>query len=205
MKQQALFPDGPAERGPLVPQGLRYRPDFINEAEERALATALSELPLEPFEFHGYTGKRRVLSFGLRYDYSRREVELAAQPPAFLDGLRSRVADFAGRKPEEIRQIGINEYRPGAGIGWHKDKPEFGDVIGISLLSEVRMRFRKRSADGWDRAFQLLEARSAYVMSGEARENWEHSIAPVAVLRYSVVFRTLAPWASKGWLEAERT
>ena len=192
MKQRPLFPDATATHGLVVPQGLRYQAEFITEEEEEALAEALGQLPLRPFEFHGYTGNRRVLSFGLRYDYSRRGVEPAASAPPFLDVLRGRVAEFAVCDPEEIRQIGINEYRPGAGIGWHKDKPEFGDVIGVSLLSDVRVRFRQRSAGGWSRAFQLLAARSAYIMSGEVRENWEHSIAPVASLRYSITFRTLA-------------
>ena len=163
VKQQSLFPPSGVKRASFAPEGLGYRPDFVTEAEEHALATALSRLPLKPFEFHGYLGNRRVLSFGLRYDYSRRGVELAAPPPPILDALRARVAEFAGRKPEEFRQIGINEYRAGAGIGWHKDKPEFGDVVGISLLSAVRVRFRKRSGDGWTRASHLMEPRSVYI------------------------------------------
>lgn len=197
MKQQSLFPLTKATSPSLLPEGLRYRPDFITDAEEQALTAALGQLPLKPFEFHGYVGNRRVLSFGLRYDYSRREVEPAAQPPPFLDALRSRIAEFAGRAPEEFRQIGINEYRQGAGIGWHKDKPEFGDVVGISLVSDVRMRFRKRSGETWLRACHLLQARSIYFLTGEVRHKWEHSIAPVSSLRYSLTFRTLAPGASK--------
>lgn len=197
MKQQSLFPQKEAASASLFAEGLRYRPDFITEAEEQALAAALAQLPLKPFEFHGHLGNRRVLSFGLRYDYSRRGIEAAAQPPPFLDALRGRVAEFAGHTPEEFRQIGINEYREGAGIGWHKDKPEFGDVVGISLLSDVKMRFRKRSGAGWLRASHLMQARSIYILSGEVREKWEHSIAPVAALRYSLTFRTLAPGAAK--------
>lgn len=197
MKQQSLFPPAKAASAPLFAEGLRYRPDFITEAEEQALAAALGQLPLKPFEFHGYVGNRRVLSFGLRYDYSRRGVEPAAQPPPFLDALRSRVAEFTGRAPDEFRQIGINEYRQGAGIGWHKDKPEFGDVAGISLLSDVKMRFRKSSGESWLRASHLLQARSLYILTGEVRHEWEHSIAPVSSLRYSLTFRTLAPGAAK--------
>jgi alkylated DNA repair dioxygenase AlkB len=197
VKQQSLFPQTKATSGPLVPEGLRYRPELITEAEEQALAAALGKLPLKPFEFHGYLGNRRVLSFGLRYDYSRRGVEWAEEPPPFLGALRARIAEFAGRSPEEFRQIGINEYRPGAGIGWHRDKPEFGDVVGISLLSAVQMRFRKRSGDGWLRTSHLLESRSVYILTGEARQKWEHSIAPVTSLRYSLTFRTLAPGPSK--------
>ncbi len=155
------------------------------------LTEALSKLPVKPFEFHGYVGNRRVLSFGLRYDYSRRGVKVAAEPLPFLDALRSKVAEFAGQSARSFRQIGINEYRPGAGIGWHKDKPEFGEVVGISLLSSVRMRFRKDNGNSWVRAFQFLERRSIYILTGEVRDEWEHSIAPVPSLRYSLTFRTL--------------
>lgn len=103
-----------------------------------------------------------------------------------------RIAEFAGRGAQEFRQIGINQYPPGAGIGWHKDKPEFGDIAGVSLLSAVRMRLRKSSGGRWVRAFQLLELRSIYILGGEMRDKWEHRIAPVSSLRYSLTFRTLA-------------
>ncbi len=193
MKQELLFPEVRARTGSLILEGLQYRPDFISVTQEQELARALSVLSLKPFEFHGYVGNRRVLSFGLRYDYSRRSVEQAAEPPPFLFNLRELIAGFTGRSAKEFCQIGINEYRPGAGIGWHKDKPEFGDVVGISLLSAVRMRFRKRSGDSWLRTFHLLEPRSIYILTGEVRHEWEHSIAPVAAPRYSLTFRTLAP------------
>lgn len=106
VRQQSLFPQAKPTSFSLLPQGLRYRQDFVTENEEQALARALSQLELKPFEFHGYLGNRRVLSFGLRYDYSRRGVESAAPPPQILDALRVRVAEFAGRSPEEFRQIG---------------------------------------------------------------------------------------------------
>ena len=159
--------------------------------EEHALVTALSNLPLKPFEFHGHFGNRRTASFGLRYDYGRRGLQLADSPPPFLQALLKKVAEFAGHAVEDFRQVGINEYRPGAGIGWHRDKPEFGDVVGVSLVSSVKMRFRRRSGRGWTRASQILEPRSVYLLTGEVRELWEHSIAPVTSLRYSLTFRTL--------------
>ena len=187
--QRSLFPQ---PKGPAVPDGLRYQADLINEIEERDLADALGTLPLKPFEFHGHLGNRRVVSFGLRYDYSRAAVESADEPPHFLDPLRIKIAKFAGREVQEFRQIGINEYRPGAGIGWHRDKPQFDVIVGVSLLSPVKMRFRKRDAKGWMRASQILAPRSVYILDGEARKVWEHSIAPVSSLRYSITFRTLA-------------
>lgn len=193
MNQQSLFLEASSQEAPPIPRGLRYQPDFITAVEEQALAFALGQLPLKPFEFHGYLGNRRVASFGLRYDYARQGVESADAPPPFLDSLRRKAAQFAGHVPEDFRQIGINEYRPGAGIGWHRDKPQFGDVVGVSLLSPVRMRFRRSNGKGWERASQILEPRSIYILSDEARELWEHSIPPVESLRYSLTFRTLAP------------
>jgi alkylated DNA repair dioxygenase AlkB len=199
LNQQSLFPflQTKAKQSLLVPQGLRYFPDFLSETEEQGLVMNLSKLPLKPFEFHGYIANRRVLSFGLHYDYSRQVVQQSAEPPPFLADLRGRIAWFCERGTEDFKQIGINEYRSGAGIGWHKDKPEFGEVVGISLVSAVIMRFRKRSGERWVRAFQMLEPRSIYILAGEARQEWEHSIAPVSSARYSVTFRTLAPGTLK--------
>jgi alkylated DNA repair dioxygenase AlkB len=152
------------------PPGFRYQAEFISEAEEKQLATALGTLPLKPFEFHGHVGNRGVVSFGLRYDYSLREVRTAEDPPAFLGNLRAKIARFTGYQVLDFKQIGINEYRSGAGIGWHRDKQEFGDVVGVSLLSSAKTRFRKRSNEGWVRRSFVLEPRSVYVLSGEARQ-----------------------------------
>ena len=181
-----------SEETGTIPSGLRYQPGVISESEENVLVAELARLPLKPFEFHGYLGNRRVISFGLRYDYARRGIEAVDEPPLFLADLRSKVANFVGLPETEFRQIGVNEYRPGSGIGWHRDKAEFGVIVGVSLLSAVSMRFRKRRDKSWIRVSQLLAPRSVYMLSGEARELWEHSIAPVKTLRYSVTFRTLA-------------
>ena len=175
-----------------MPSGLRYERGFLTATDEQAIVAELTRLPLKPFEFHGYLGNRRVVSFGLRYDYARRGVEVAEPPPAFLNELAARVAEFAKRGKQEFRQIGVNEYRPGAGIGWHRDKPEFGDVVGVSLLAPAKMRFRRRQAESWLRASHILEPRSIYILTGEVREQWEHSIPALTQLRYSITFRTLA-------------
>jgi alkylated DNA repair dioxygenase AlkB len=180
----------------VIPQGFRYLPGLIDKAEEHALAIALSSLNFKPFQFHGHVGNRRVVSFGLRYDYDRRGIEVSEAPPRFLDDLRIKIANFANREVEEFVQLGVNEYGAGAGIGWHRDKPEFGDVVGVSLLHGAKMRFRKRNDNGWTRTSQILEPRSVYMLTGEARQVWEHSIPPLPSLRYSVTFRTLAPGAS---------
>jgi alkylated DNA repair dioxygenase AlkB len=210
LKQSSLFPEpisGAASgietkrkrsssKPEVLPPGFRYQPNLIGEAEEQDLIAALGGLPLKRFDFHGYEGNRRVVSFGLRYDYDRRGVEEAEPAPEFLENLRTKVAAFAGCAPEDFRQVGINEYRPGAGIGWHRDKPQFGDVVGVSLGAVVKMRFRrpegKGGVKGWARASKILEPRSVYLMSGESRRVWYHSIPPATELRYSIMFRTLA-------------
>jgi alkylated DNA repair dioxygenase AlkB len=175
-----------------MPQGFQYSPDFLPEAEERRLAAWISTLPLKPFEFQGYLGLRRTVSFGSRYDYARRVVRAAEPLPAQLLDLRGKVAGFAHRDPEDFRQILVIEYPPGAPIGWHKDKPQFEDVLGVSLLAPANFRFRRKTDGNWTRRSVLLAPRSIYMLSGEVRHQWEHSIPEMTALRYSITFRTLA-------------
>jgi hypothetical protein len=123
--------------------------------------------------------------------YARRAVEAVQSFPAFVTELRSKVAKFSGREVEEFQQGEVNEYPPGAGIGWHKDKPEFGVIVGVSLLRLATMRFRRRKDNGWMRISHILKPRSIYILEGESRSLWEHSIPPLGALRYSLTFRTL--------------
>jgi alkylated DNA repair dioxygenase AlkB len=172
-----------------LPEGLRYQPELITPAEEARLIEAIADLPFKPFEFHGYLGKRRVVAFGWRYDYSARAVGEAAPIPHFLLPLRERAAAFAQLPEAELRQALVTEYAPGAGIGWHRDKPMFGEVIGVSLLSPCNLRFRRAAPDGWERRSLNPAPRSAYLLQGPARGEWEHSIPGVKTQRYSVTFR----------------
>ena len=192
VKQNALFPEMEETPTEPEPRGFRYQDEIITEAEQAELVASLRQLDLKPFEFHGYEGNRRVVSFGLKYDYSRRSVEPAGQVPAFLNDLLIRVADFAGVDAKAFRQVGVNEYRPGAGIGWHKDKQEFGIVVGVSLLASATMRFRRAKGAAWTRVSHIVKPRSIYILDGEARTQWEHSIPPLRDLRYSITFRTLS-------------
>ena len=174
-----------------LPEGLAYRPEFVAAAEERALAARFESLAFKPFEFRGYLGKRRVVSFGWRYDYTARALEQVSEIPDFLVPLRDRAAGFAGLDPRAFRQALVTEYVPGAGIGWHRDRPQFAEVVGISLLSACVLRFRRGRGPEWERRQLLAEPRSAYVLTGPSRSQWEHSIAAVDALRYSVTFRRL--------------
>jgi alkylated DNA repair dioxygenase AlkB len=190
--QRAMFTAMEYTPAEPEPHGFGYWDDIVSEDEEGALAAELGRLDLRPFEFHGHLGNRRVASFGLRYDFSRRSVERAANIPPFLRELLLRVSNFAGHDADAFRQIGVNEYRSGAGIGWHKDKPQFGIIVGISLLTPATMRFRRPNGKNWMRVSHTLKPRSIYSLSGEARTQWEHSIPPLNDLRYSITFRTLS-------------
>ena len=166
--EATLFSELDDKQRGLMPEGFRYQENIISETEEAALAKALTELDLKPFKFHGHIGNRRVTSFGLRYDYARRAVNVMVGFPAFVADLRNKVAEFAGREVDEFQQGGVNEYPPGAGIGCHKDKPQFGVIVGVSLLAPATMRFRRVDGTVWIRASQRLEPRSIYILEGEA-------------------------------------
>ena len=175
-----------------LPEGFRYKPELIGSADEAALLARVRELPFRDFEFHGYTGKRRVISFGWHYDFSGRQLRKADDIPDFLLALRPAAAEFAGMEPEELRHVLVTEYGPGAGIGWHRDKSVFGETVGVSLLSPCVLRLRRKAdVKKWERASLTAEPRSAYLLSGPARDVWEHSIPAVDALRYSITFRNL--------------
>jgi alkylated DNA repair dioxygenase AlkB len=177
---------------PNLPDGFRYQPEVIGPADERTLLAHLRGLPFRDFEFHGYTGKRRVVSFGWHYDFSAGHLWKADDIPGFLLALRQTSAAFAGLEPEELRHVLVTEYGPGAGIGWHRDKSVFGETVGVSLLSPCVLRLRRKVGDKrWERANVEAEPRSAYLLTGPARREWEHSIPAVDALRYSITFRNL--------------
>jgi alkylated DNA repair protein (DNA oxidative demethylase) len=176
---------------PGAPPGLDYMPDFIGAEEEGALAGHIAALPFKPFEFHGFTGNRRTVSFGLHYAFDGSGLREAEPIPDWLHGLRARSAALARRETEAFVHALVIEYAPGAGIGWHRDRPVFGDVVGISLLAPAPLRFRRKSGAKWDRFTLTAEPRSAYLLTGEARHEWEHSIPQLESLRYSVTLRTL--------------
>jgi hypothetical protein len=181
-----------------VPSGFQYRDDLITPDEEASLAAAIGGLEFSTFEMRGVVARRRVAFFGRSYDAGG----LPTAPlPAFLMPLRDRVAAWAGLEPDAFAMALINEYRPGAPIGWHRDAPQYERVAGISLLSACRMKFRPYvspsalASAGKPRRTAThaitLERRSAYLMAGESRTSYEHHIPAVSELRYSITFRTL--------------
>lgn len=175
------------------PAGLSYRDDFLSGPEEAALIPAVDAAGLAPFRFQGWTGKRLTASFGWHYDFDRASFGPTAPVPAFLLPVRRRAAAFAGLEAEDLVQALLIRYDPGAGIGWHRDRPVFDHVIGISLGDPAVLRLRRRKPEGgFERASQPLAPRSIYHLSGEARHGWEHSIVPSDSRRWSITFRSLS-------------
>lgn len=177
---------------PDAPPGLSYRPDVLSPAEESELVARLEALPFHEVRMHGVAARRTVVHFGWDYGYESWTIQPADPVPPFLETVRSRVASLARVAPEALAQALIARYPAGAGIGWRRDAPMFGPTVaGVSLLSECVLRFRP-SGRGRRPLFRLpLSRRSAYVLGGDARSQWQHSIPPVDSLRYSISFRTL--------------
>jgi DNA oxidative demethylase len=176
---------------PLI-AGLRYEQEVIGKDEERVLIERLSHLGLTPFRFHGWIGNRKTQTFGWRYDFDDASFAPADPVPQWLDSLRATAAEFAGVAPADFVHVLLARYDPGAGIGWHRDRDLFDKVVGVSLNTPATLRFRQRGGGGFKRATLEVAPRSAYLVSGEARYDWEHSIAPGQALRFSITFRTLS-------------
>jgi DNA oxidative demethylase len=174
----------------LRPTGLVHEQDFISTAEEESLLTHVHALTFKPFAFHGWFGKRETVSFGWRYDFNDSRVHEAPPIPEFLLPLRARAARLAQLTAEKLEQALVVRYDVGAGIGWHRDRPVFDKVVGISLLSPCVLRFRRRDGRAFHRFALDARPRSAYLLSGEVRHEWEHSIAPMETMRYSITFRS---------------
>ena len=189
---------------PLI-AGLDYCEDFISPDEHSALLERLGALDLAPFRFHGWTGKRRTQSFGWRYDFDDASFQPTEPVPDWLVPLRDRAAAFAGVTPDAVGHVLVARYDPGAGIGWHRDRPQFDRVVGVSLAAPAVLRFRQRTATGFQRASLPVEPRSAYLLSGEARRQWEHSIAPGEFLRFSITFRSLSDLGRRQAAEYQRS
>jgi alkylated DNA repair dioxygenase AlkB len=176
---------------PLVP-GLAYREELIDRDEEAALIAAIEGIQLSPFKFQGWEGKRLTRTFGWRYDFDDRSFAPVDPLPGWLMPLRDRAAAFGGIEPGEFVHALVTRYDPAAGIGWHRDRPQFGQVVGVTLAGSATLRFRQRTDSGFRRVSLELAPRSAYLLSGEVREQWEHGIAAHEALRYSITFRTLS-------------
>jgi alkylated DNA repair dioxygenase AlkB len=185
-EQLALFAQRRTE-----PEGLGYVQEFVTPALERELIEHISALPLQPIQFGAFEGKRRVAAFGFRYDYTQQRLQPAAPIPGWLLPLIEKVEAHSG-SATQIAQVLCTEYDVGVGIGWHRDKPHFDRIFGLSLASPCKFRFRRAAGEKWQRHTLEAAPRSLYMMAGESRRVWEHSIPAVEARRYSITFRTMA-------------
>ena len=195
MSQIELF-----STAPELPDGFLYRPDFISSPEEQELVSAIEQLEFDEIRMHGVVAKRRTVQFGQHYGFETFKLTPAAAIPDFLLPLRERVGAFAGCDAGEFEEALVTEYRAGAQIGWHRDAPPFDVIVGVSLLGDCTMQFRrwpvaKSPLPSGQRPAkplrQPLAPRSAYILRGSARTEWQHHIPPTKALRYSITFRTL--------------
>ena len=181
-----------------LPDGLVFVPEFLTEQEERDLIEYIGTLDFRSFQMHGVNAKRRIAHFGWHYSFESYRLTAADPIPGIFHDSRARAAELAGVQSDEFSEALVTEYTPGAGIGWHRDAPPFGIVAGVSLAGWCRMRFQK--GKGPDRVVAAMELppRSIYLLTGEARTKWEHTIPPTKELRYSLTFRTLRKPARSG-------
>jgi alkylated DNA repair dioxygenase AlkB len=176
-----------------LPDGMRYEREFLDTAEEAALLEHVAALPLAPMRYRDYTALRRTVSYGGSYDFSAGRLEAAEPIAGWLLPLRDKAAAWIGVDPSAFTQALVAEYRPGTPLGWHRDVPDFEDVVGISLGGEAVLRFRPYPPRAPKRADVLkvtVEPRSIYLLRGAARWAWQHSVAPTRGLRHSITFRT---------------
>jgi alkylated DNA repair dioxygenase AlkB len=179
--------------GPPLPEGMVYETGFLDAAEEAHWIALAASLPLKEMNYKGYTARRRVVSFGGKYDFSANRLEAASPLPAEFEPLRARAGAWAGIAPEAFTQVLVAEYREGTPLGWHRDVPDFEDVIGVSLLGEAVMRFRPYPPREPKKAGVIkltVQPRSIYLLRGPSRWAWQHSVSPTRALRYSITFRT---------------
>jgi alkylated DNA repair dioxygenase AlkB len=182
-----------------LPEGFIYEPEFLSHEEEIFLLRTAESLPLQEAQYREWQAKRRIVSYGGRYDFTHRALNEAPRIPDFLMPLRDRIAGWAGIDPESIHHAVVAEYRPGTQLGWHRDVPDFERVMGVSLGGRARMRLRRYPPQRGARAALTLDLapRSAYTFAGPARWDWQHAISPTKELRYSITFRTLRSGATR--------
>ena len=175
----------------VPPPGFHYHADVITPETEQTLVARLRDLAWEEVKMRGQVARRRTVHFGWLYGYETWRIEPGPAIPDFLLPLREQAGALASVAADALAEVLVTEYAPGAGIGWHRDAPMFGDVVGVSLLSPCRFRFQRGKGDARETRLAVLAPRSVYVLTGTARWQWQHSISPMKTWRYSVTFRTL--------------
>jgi len=174
-----------------LPEGFRLQEEFLGPSEEADLIARFRAMEFHEVRMRGVAARRRVVQYGYKYSFETLRMTEGPPLPEFLVAIRDRAATFAGLASGDLSEALVTEYAPGAPIGWHRDAPGFGVVVGISLSAAARFRFRRGEVGAWQTTEVRLAPRSIYVLTGPARTEWQHCIPPVHDLRYSVTFRTL--------------
>jgi alkylated DNA repair dioxygenase AlkB len=181
---------------PALPPGMRYAEAFLTPEEEAHYVRIVEALPLAPMKYQQYTALRRVVSYGGQYDFGAQRLDQAEPLPAWLRPLCERAGAWAGIAPDRFTQALVAEYQPGTPLGWHRDVPDFEDVVGISLLNETALRFRPwphETGAGVKSLKVVVAPRSIYLLRGPSRWAWQHSVPAAKLLRYSITLRTPSP------------
>lgn len=184
-----LFGEAPA----AAIEGLRYEREFLGRDEEQALLALVRGFSLREMRYKEFTARRRGIGFGGSYDFDNHRLRPGPPLPASLHPLRDRVAAWMGMPPEAFAHALVAEYRPGTPLGWHRDVPDFEDIVGVSLLGDAVLQLRPyppASPSAPARLELRLAPRSIYMLRGPARWAWQHAIAPTEGLRYSITMRT---------------
>jgi alkylated DNA repair dioxygenase AlkB len=176
-----------------LPQGFRYLSPVLSTSEEAGLVKRFQQLPLQPFEFQGFLANRRIFTFGHKYAFAGQKPRADARIPDYLRPLIELAAQISEASAEAFEQVMVTEYAPGAGIGWHRDRPLYEDIVAVSFFAPCTLRLRRKKGDSWERRSAYIEPRSSYLLHGPVRDEWQHSIAPMDSLRYSVPLRTFRP------------
>jgi alkylated DNA repair dioxygenase AlkB len=174
-------------------QGFRYLSAVLSTSEEASLVKRFQQLPLQPFELQGFLANRRIFTFGRNYVFAGQKPRADARIPNYLRPLIELAAQISGASAEAFEQVMVTEYAPGAGIGWHRDRPSYEDIVAVSFLAPCILRLRRKKRQSWERRSAYVEPRSIYLLHGPVRDDWQHSIAPMDALRYSVTLRTFRP------------
>lgn len=195
MKEQPDLFGAPAAPAQALPPGMRYQEEFLSRADEAALVGRIAQLPLAPMKYRQYSALRRVVSYGGQYDFAAQRLHQAEPLPDWLQPLREQAGAWAGIDPDAFTHALVAEYRPGTPLGWHRDVPDFEDVVGVSLLNEAVLRLRPyppETAAKSDTLKITVAPRSIYLLRGAARWAWQHGVSPTRLLRYSITLRTPA-------------
>ena len=179
---------------PVLPEGFRYYPDFITEAEESRLLLTIEKFDLQNMKFHEYEAKRKVISFGKGWSFTEQKLKQGDSIPKEFDFLVEKIAGHLYISKQLIAQFLITEYPIGSVINWHRDAPPFETIAGVSLLSDCTFKLRPHNKEKQTRNATIsipVQRRSLYAMTGVSKKEWQHSTAPVSTVRYSLTFRTL--------------